>query len=245
MKRKLVVGLLASLFVSLGSLPAQAAEKNWSLEITPYAWLAGIDADVTVGEREGEVDVGFSDIVDYLDMAGGLLLIAEKNRWIGWVQGDYISLDSDEDVTRFSEQASLETRLTVVEAGVGYKFDNPLAKNAALDVLVGARYTRIENELDTMAGRSFESDRDYFDPMLVLRPWFPLTKNLVFNPTLGIGGGGDSDLIYELQPQFQYAFTDNLALRVGYRRLYYDIKGDRGEFDGSFNGPLIGLGMRF
>ncbi len=69
--------------------------------------------------------------------------------------------------------------------------------------------------------------------------------NLAFNPTLAFGGGGDSELIYELQPQFQYQFTDNLALRVGYRRMYYDVKGDRGEFDGVIHGAMLGLGLKF
>jgi hypothetical protein len=81
--------------------------------------------------------------------------------------------------------------------------------------------------------------------MLVLRPWFPITERLSFNPTLAIGGGGDSDLIYELQPQFRYNFTPHIALSVGYRQLYYDIEGDNTKFDGKLHGALIGLSVKY
>jgi hypothetical protein len=33
--------------------------------------------------------------------------------------------------------------------------------------------------------------------------------------------------------------------RIGYRRLYYDIKGDRGEFEGALHGVIVGLGLTF
>ncbi len=52
-------------------------------------------------------------------------------------------------------------------------------------------------------------------------------------------------------PQFQYQFSDSFALRLGYKKLYYQIEeGSKGspnyrEFDGSFSGPFIGLGWTF
>jgi hypothetical protein len=33
------------------------------------------------------------------------------------------------------------------------------------------------------------------------------------------------------------------AGRIGYRRLYYDVEGDKGEFDGSFDGMTVGAGL--
>lgn len=241
---KLALGISVGLLASLWSMAANAAE-NWSAEITPYVWLAGIDADITVGDRTGSVDVGFEDLVDYVDVAGGLLLTVQKNRWVFWLQSDYMSLDSDEAATRFDELGRLQTDITIVEAAFGYQFDNPLSKSGKVDVLIGGRYTKVENQFDSVFGGTHETSKDMLDPMLVLRPWFPITQNLTFNPTLAIGGGADADLIYELQPQLQYQFTDNIALRFGYRRLYYDIEGSRGKFDGVLHGAFLGLGVKF
>ena len=53
-------------------------------------------------------------------------------------------------------------------------------------------------------------------------------------------------MIWELQPQLQYSITDNIAVRVGYRRLHYKYENDRdNEFDGEFSGFIIGLGITF
>lgn len=236
----------AILFLTLiaMTLPANAEEPAWKFELTPYLWFAGIDADITAGNRKGKVDVGFDDLIDYVDIAGGLLVIAEMNRWLVWVQGDFMALESDKKKTKFDEIGKLESDLTIIETAFGYSFDNPLSAKGRLDALIGFRYTDIENKFKPSAGGSFSSDKDFWDLMLVLRPAFPITEKLIFNPTLAIGGG-DSDLIYELQPQLEYKFTDYLVGRFGYRRLYYDIKGDRGKFDGAIHGFLIGLGITF
>ena len=60
---------------------------------------------------------------------------------------------------------------------------------------------------------------------------------------MSIGGGGDSKLTYELQPNLQYQFSNLIAARLGYRRLYYDYKGDKADFDGTFQGFTLGLGI--
>jgi len=245
MRSRLLIGMMAGCLVFIGGLVCQVDASELTVEITPYAWLAGIDADVTVGSRKGSIDVGFSDLVDYVDFAGGLLLTVDKNRWVGWFQGDYMDLNSDNKVTKFDELGDLETQMTILEAAGGYQFDNPLMKGAIVDVLLGARYTKMENTFKSASGITSQKSKELADPMLVMRPWFPISKKWAFNPTLGIGGGGDSDLIYELQPQFQYQFTDNLALRAGYRRLYYKVKDNNHEFDGAFHGLLVGLGMKF
>jgi len=241
---KCLLAILAVVLV-FRATGVQAADNAWTLEITPYAWLAGIDADVTVGPRTGNIDVGFGDLVDYVDLAGGLLVTVEKNRWIGWAQGDFMSLTSDNKATKFDILGTLETKMSIVEAAVGYQFDNPLVRNAVVDVLVGGRYTYLKNKFAATTGQTVEKDRTLFDPMLVLRPWFPITDKLAFNPTLAIGGGADADLIYELQPQFRYNFTPRFSVSVGYRRLYYKVTGDKLEFDGAVHGALVGFGMEF
>ncbi len=157
------------------------------------------------------------------------MITGESNRWIFEFQGDYVSLDSDNDVTNFDQLGELKLKMTILEGAIGYRF--PLFKRAALDVLIGVRYTEMENTFDAAGGNTFESDKDLVDPILMLRPWIPITKWLSFNTTLAIGGGGDSDLVYELAPTLHFYFTDHISLIVGYRQLYYDIPGDNDKFE--------------
>jgi hypothetical protein len=107
----------------------------------------------------------------------------------------------------------------------------------------GVRLLNLDNTL-TLNGRgTFEKSQTITDGVLVVRPSLPLTTWLRFSPTLAIGAG-DSDLTYELQPELQFRITDNIAARVGYRRVFYDFEGDRGNrFDGSFHGFILGVGL--
>jgi hypothetical protein len=68
-----------------------------------------------------------------------------------------------------------------------------------------------------------------------------------FNPIVSIGGGGDAEYINDLQPQFQIQNNERLAARFGYRLLHYELESNTkdNEFDGAFQGLLVGLGGTF
>ena len=74
--------------------------------------------------------------------------------------------------------------------------------------------------------------------MLFVRPSYQISKRWRLNPTFAFGGG-DSDKVWELQPQLQFQVTDNFAVRFGYRKLFYEIDADNGNsFEGAFEGLL-------
>lgn len=244
MKKFLMVLILG--LVTTWPAAAQENTASWSFEVTPYVWLVGPDADVRIGPLSGSVDLGFEDLIDYTDFAGGLLMVAKKGRWGAWMQGDGIFLDSDNDATKFDDFGTLKNDLVIVQGGAGYTFDSPIRQCSLVDVMLGFRYTAFDLRWRPAGGgASLSKEWDLFDPMLMIRPRFPITERLAFNPSLGIGGGVDADLIYVLNPQFEYQFTDLLIGRLGYRYLYYDISGDDGSFDGALHGFMVGLGFTF
>lgn len=241
--------LLGGALAAVTTLPAQAGE--WEFEATPYLWAQSIDGEVTVGDRTVDADVKFKDLFEALDFAIAGLFVARKDNWVYWLQLDYADL-STKNLDDGPEKVTLDTTQVLTSAAVGKTFPF-LMKDSTIDVLIGARYLYLKNEIDfendLLATR--EGSRDIVDPTLLFRPSVPVFPGtfdgkLRFNPTLGIGGGGDSDLVYELQPQFQYTFTTT-ALRVGYRKLHYKVEGDRedGNFDGAFTGFLVGFGFLF
>jgi hypothetical protein len=242
--KKLATTLFATMmFLTIAAIPVTAQDKNWQIDANTYLWMAGMDADVTVGNRTANADVGFDDLIDYVQFGGGLIVnTVLNNQWVIWFQGDYFSLEDDD--LRLQALDKLEAELMIIEAAFGYRFDNPLSQKGWIDALIGFRYTEFETKLTAVNGISEGKESDYFDAMVVLRPAFPITEKLVFNPTLAVGAG-DSELIYELQPQLAYRFTDKLAGSIGYRRLYYDIKKSHQEFDGAFQGLIVGLNICF
>lgn len=239
------ITLLVLLVCGLSVGPARAASDDWKFEATPYVWAAGIDGDIEVAGRKAEVEVGFDDLIDKVDIAGSFLGVVQKGMWVNWLQVDYLALSNDTKPAALGgAEVEIESDTLILTAATGIQL-NLWGEGKTIDIMGGIRYVRMDNELSISGVGSFDETNDIYDGVLVLRPSMQLTKRLRFNPTLSIGAG-DSDLTYELMPQFQFDFTDSLAMRVGYRRLYYDFEGDRGNsFDGSFHGFFIGLGWTF
>lgn len=244
---KAAVAVATSL--ALGSSAAFAQEAPWGFELTPYLWGGGLDGDVTIRGHKAEVDRGFDDLVDRLDFSGSLLGIGYRNHFVVWTQLDYIATDTDEldvDERPASGNVRLESDFFAGTLGFGYIFGEPNGRRH-LDLLLGAKYLSVENDLTLGNIGTFKRDKSYLDPVIIARPSFRISERWRFNPTIQLGGGVDADLIWELQPQLQFQINDNLGLRFGYRNMYYDLKSDNGqnEFDGSYRGFVIGLGGTF
>ncbi|MBN2437819.1 MAG: hypothetical protein JXL20_04390 [Deltaproteobacteria bacterium] len=253
MKRKCILLsgmiLMVAMLVMMAS-GAQAEEpQGWKAEITPYAWLAGLSGDMKVQGHEIEFDKSISDLLDAVKIAGGLLGVVQYNRFLVWGQTDYFSLSTDEmDVDQQPKGGRLETKMLLNELALGYQF-NGFYEGQTFDALVGFRALRLETDITvSRTGRRFNNTETFYDPMLVLRPSFPLfpskIKGLRFNPTLAIGGGGDSHLVYELQPQIQYDITKKVSARLGYRTVGYKFEGDN-ELNVELSGLIFGVGVMF
>jgi hypothetical protein len=241
MWKNLVIVTIVAVMLSVSGL-ANAQEKPFKIEITPLAWFAGIGGDVTVGDREAEIDLSFSDILDVLKLGGGGIISAQAGPWIGFGQLDYISMDTDELGDDAPDLGNLETNMYLFTAAVGRQIR--VSDKSTLDVLVGIRSLSLNSYL-TIKGVGFrEGDLNVIDGVLVLRPELRITDKLSFNSTISIGGG-DSDFTMEGQPQLKYQVLDNVVARLGFRRIFYDLVGDVAEFEGAFQGLNFGVGVTF
>ena len=247
-----MVGMVAAALLLVGSGGYAAEPQGWKFELTPYAWMAGLEGDVTVNGQKTDFDKSFSDLFKAVELGGSLLGVAQYDRFLLWGQVDYFSLSTDElDVEDQPQGGKLDLKTLLGEVAVGYQIDGWM-EGQTFDLLVGARILHMENDLEVYGQGSKSKDTDVVDPILVVRPSmlvFPSKiQGLRFNPTLAIGGGGDSDLVYELFPQLQYQITDNIAARLGYRTVGYKFKGEKNE-DNELNlrmaGLTVGLGVTF
>jgi outer membrane protein OmpA-like peptidoglycan-associated protein len=233
---------------------ARASEQEgWQIELTPYLWAVGAEGDVTTRGEKFEFDKGFDDIQDNIDSAFMGLGVISYNRFVFYVNYDYVSLSGDTE-TRNGVVVPAGTRIdadldvNIVTGGIGYRFDT-FGDKSFIDVIVGMRNLTLDREFD-VAGLDFSREEDVTDGVLILRPSFQISEKWRFNPTLSYGSG-DSEQTYELSPQLQWDFSDYFALRFGYKTLHYEIEdGDKGtpdfrETDVDFSGPFIGLGWKY
>ncbi len=240
-----IVGMVAAVLLIVASVGNAEEPRGWKGEITPYAWLAGVEGDLTVNGHTADFNKEFSDLFDLVEWGGSLLGVVQYNRYLAWAQVDYFSLSTDElDVDQQPQHGRLDSKMFLGEYAVGYQVDG-WSQGQTFDLLVGARTLRVKNDLEIFGVGTFSKRKDILDPIFVVRPSIPLSSKLRFNPTLGIGGGGDSDLIWELQPQFQYQFSDTIAARLGYRTIHYKFEKDGNELNIDLSGLIVGVGVMF
>ncbi len=223
---------------------------GWKFEVTPYAWLAGLEGDATVNGNKAEFEKSASDLLDAVEVGASLRLSASYDRFVILGLADYFSLSTDElDVEDRPAGGTLDSELTLLELAAGYTVDGWM-EDQTFTLCVGVRSTTIEKELTPTGGTTTSHESELVDPMFYVLPSMPMFPSRIdglrFNPVLGIGSG-DSEMVYELFPQIQYQLCDYAAARFGYRTVGYEFKGDGNdnELNISLSGLVVGLGLTF
>lgn len=248
MKMNLGAMAVAVLLVAVGTGRAQTTE-GWSFEITPYAWYAGLEGDLTVGGQKADFEKDAADLLDAAEVGGSVRLGAAYDRFVIGALVDYFSLSTDElDAEDQPAGATVDAKMLLTEVAAGYRVDG-WSEGQSFVLALGIRNLHAENDLDVHGGPSFSDERDITDGMFYVLPTIPLFASSIdglrFNPVLGIGAG-DSDLAYEMFPQVQYDLTDNVALRFGYRRVGWKFEGNGdNELNVHLAGLIAGLGVKF
>ena len=159
------------------------------------------------------------------------------------VSMDYLALDTGDVDTRFpGRDADLELDSTLATVATGYRVH--MSERSTIDVQIGIRYAQMDTQVSIEGVGQRDADNTIYDGILALRPRLALSKNWWFSPTMSIGAG-DSDLTWELSPQFVYDCACGWDVRMGYRNLNYDFEKGSDSMDLTIKGPVIGVGFSF
>lgn len=114
-------------------------ESEWQFRLEPYGWATGIDGTVGAAGFTANTEVGFSEILDHLDMAAALQLEARKGRWGVLLDGFYaeISAGGNPPGPLYSN-ATAEFKQAIAEVALAYRIVD--GKYGFVDLLVGGRY---------------------------------------------------------------------------------------------------------
>lgn len=246
--RKLLAAAIACV-AAQAAMPVAAEDLKCCFRITPYYWAVGLDGSLednrgpTTNEIDFNQDIG--DVTDNLDFNGSLMVEFVKDHWANMAQIDYISTDNDDtDINVAGADVEIETDTMLATAATGYRFE--FGERSSADLMVGVRYGKIDIEADVKGGPgSADADTDAVDGIVMLRPRIALGRHWAFSPTLS-AGAGDSDLVWELAPEFIYTNDCcNLEFRFGYRTVNYEFEENNVDLDFSFAGPMAGIGFTF
>jgi hypothetical protein len=138
---------LPAVNVAADTVKTDTGTDGKSFIVRPYVWALGFKGDVGVGDYRTGVDVPFSDVLDALELGAILQLEGRSGRWGIIVDGVVVKL-SEEKPTPGPFFSVVEPTVTMgaLDASLAYRVLD--VERGWLDILLGARYVKIDVELD-------------------------------------------------------------------------------------------------
>ena len=234
-----------------GILTVAAGETpDLQVELVPSLWVAGLSGDGTLNGRDVDYDRSTGDLLDHLEAGGSLAakVVYKQFALGGQIDGYELSTDALK-VDGVPLDGQMDTDMLFAELAAGYVIPGWKA-GQSFTLAAGLRYAHISSDLELNGVGTTERGQDLVDPMLILWPSLPLfpskIQGLSLAPAFSIGGGGDSDLVFELFPQLRYRVTEHVVVRFGYRSISYKVKDDPdNELDFNLSGFIAGVGAAF
>jgi hypothetical protein len=269
MMRLILAGVIA--VTSLFSSALVAENTSWDFDLAPYVWALNVNGDSQFGNLQSEVDIGFDQILENLDMAAMVHMEARKDRWLLFGDLVYGKITIEDAVPPLSlgpfnignqtfgpfavtPDVEVEGKMTFLEAAIGYAIKEA-AKPTDWSIYLygGARYSAYDAEISfKRLDRKVSLDTDWVDPIVGIKARKNLSDNwhlLLSGDIGGFGIGSASDSSASGHIIFSYNWKDKTKLLLGYKALYQDYTTGSGSrqftWDGTMHGPVIGLNIKF
>lgn len=246
--------VLATLFFLPPANAENAGERAqlWTFRLAPGAWMIASDGDVAVRGRGVDFDSG--DLFDEPGWAGMLNLEGKNDQWGFFANGAYANFSPNEksDLGR----GEIDSESWIVDAGLLFRLIGFREEGETLDFTLGGRYWSQRTELDgdlLGGGSDVDQTKDWIDPVAGLSYRSAFSDEWGFAIRGDIGGfnlwNSSSDLTWSAQATFDYLAVDNIDIWAGYKVLDVDFDDGSGankfEFDTTFQGPIVGIGIGF
>ncbi|MFL5448221.1 MAG: hypothetical protein ACJ8A6_11910 [Gemmatimonadales bacterium] len=211
---------------------AQEETPGWRFTVTPYFWGTGLTGQVGVAGRSSDVDIDVGDVIDDFDIGVMGLVEARKNSWVLSADVFFVNLGNEVD------GVTVDLSELMLQPEVGRTI---LARPwGGLDAVVGARYWHLRVDLSP---NEISESADWIDAVLGARFRFlPAERWHLF--AKGDLGGGESKFTWQAYGGAAYDVRRCCALTALYRYLDVDYDKDL-TYDVHFNGPALGLTLRF
>ena len=231
-------------------VPAPPAEKDWSFNVSLYAWATAIDGTISAGGRSADVDISFEDVVKHLDMTFMGTAELRYKRW-GFM-GDLIYARLHDDIAPPAGIVFSSTH-EVVKETIGtfilsYRVVD--AKPAYLDLFAGARVYSFYSEIVLrpnlgQTGFKGSGTTTWADPIFGLRGRYYLSPLFFLNGYGDIGGfGAGSELSWQVLGTIGIQAARWCDVQVGYRALGFEYEG-KAKQEITTHGPIMGATIRF
>ena len=249
--------LLFSAQSSLGQsiIPGTEDQKDWNFVVAPYLWFSGLNGDLAVATINTEIDAGFSDIFNNLNMA--FMLYGEARYKKFGLAVDFFTIQMSMDGTRpiLGGEVNVDLDQTFLETTLLYSLVHNEKWSA--DAHIGIRSWWMNTRLDaeriiSPENRIVEQNISFVDPIIGAKVMYLPHKKWLVNARVDIGGfGAGSEFSWQVNLGGGFKFAKSWTALLQYRLLGVDYtSGTEGtldyfRMDTTMSGPLLGVMATF
>ncbi len=252
MKSLLAVATVVALVTTTGTATAQDAQ--W--RIAPYAWIAGLDGRIAVGNGGGgggglgdRLDALFGQLSSNMGLGGAMLYADWRGgRWSAFGDWTYVKVDSDASFSRdvLYDGVEAEVKGNVIQAAVGHAVYG--GARSYVDAFAGVRFYHLDGTVKLRGGRLLDDrtvsqSKAWADGVIGLRWHAMLGEHWEFGAYGDVGTGG-SDFTWQVLGSVGYRFSWG-SIIGGWRHLDVDYDKDKLRIDAAITGPFVGVAFRF
>ena len=145
-----VVGRLAAGSLELApketAPPTITESEPWHFTIAAPGWLAGLDGTIGVRGVNADIDVGFDQILQHLDMIFAMRAEAQKGPFGIYGEVIYIGLSDNAQINGLINNIHEQVDETLVDGALSWRLINQ--PRGSLDLAAGTHYTNIYERLE-------------------------------------------------------------------------------------------------
>jgi len=240
----------------LAQTDSSASQDQWQFSGAIYMWGADM-AGQTIGGSE--VEVGFSDLVDNLEMAFMGAFVARKNNWslltdviyldIGVENTTELSIPIGGNLLPVTTTTDLDVKSRVMHFAGGYGLYSE--GKSRLDLIGGARYLDLSMdlflELQSLGpgqSRTISESLTTWDGIVGLKGRTSLGERWYLPYYVDVGAG-DSKLTWQASAGIGFQAGRIWDVALVYRHLEWDFDSTRVIDDLNISGPTLGVIFRW
>lgn len=203
---------------------ADKSSEPWHVSVSPYIWFAGLNGNVTMNAVNAPIRESFQDVADNLKL-GVLGLVDLRKGKFGMVNDlMYIRVGEQTQVPLGQSLLPLNVTVGTFTYSPAMTYEVISGQRFGADILGGLRYYHVGTHLSI--DQSGESTADYS----LRENWVdaigggrfrlqiaPRIDSFLF----GDGGGGGSNMTWQLGTGVGYRWPHTVSTQIGYRLLRF------------------------
>jgi hypothetical protein len=128
------------------ALPTITQSEPWHFTIAAPGWMAGTDGTIGIRGINADIDVGFDEILEHLDMIFAMRAEAQKGPFGIYGEVIYIGLSDHAQINRLINNVDEQVDLTLVDGALSWRLINK--PRGSLDFVAGTHYSNVYERLE-------------------------------------------------------------------------------------------------